>query len=83
MRRKYKIEKREASIFIKSSVSDSFPEIKEILSRNKIYPFLTNKEYSNLNDTDKTFIDKKTFSDDEFLKLEELFKNTTEFFMVR
>lgn len=59
MRRKYKIEKREASIFIKSSVSDSFPEIKEILSRNKIYPFLTNKEYSNLNDTDKTFIDKR------------------------
>lgn len=57
--KKLKVEKREASIFVKSTNSKNYPEIAEILCKGKKYPHLTNKEYEALPEKDKEFIDKR------------------------
>ena len=62
---------------------DSFVKINDVFKRMKKIKRYYLQKFQKSKHIDKTFIDKKTFSDDEFLKLEELFKNTTEFFMVR
>ena len=62
---------------------DSFVKINDVFKRMKKIKRYYLQKFQKSKHIDKTFIDKKTFSDDEFLKLEKLFKNTTEFFMVR
>lgn len=59
MANKLVIERREASIFVKSTNSKDFPEIVGILSERKKYPHLTKKEYNNLSKENKEFIDRR------------------------
>lgn len=59
MANKLIVEKREASIFVKSTNSKDFPEIVKILSEGKKYPHLKKKEYKNLSKENKEFIDRR------------------------
>ncbi|MEG2909897.1 MAG: hypothetical protein RR945_11790 [Erysipelotrichaceae bacterium] len=53
MTNKFVIEKREASIFVKSTNSKNYPEIVKILKENKRYPYLTEKELKTLSKENK------------------------------
>lgn len=56
---KYKIKRKEATLYIKSKISESVPWLREILIKNKDYPYLTEDEYNLLEDSQQRFIDNR------------------------
>lgn len=53
---KFEIIKREGSIFVKSTISNSFPELVDILTKDKEFPFLSQNEYDVLDIEMKNFL---------------------------
>ena len=56
---KYKIKRKEATLYIKSKISENIPWLKKVLTKNKEFPYLTKDEYNLLEDSKQRFIDNK------------------------
>lgn len=56
---KYKIKRKEATLYVKSKISENVPWLKEQMTYNKDYPCLKEDEYDLLEDSQKRFIDNK------------------------
>lgn len=56
---KYKIKRKEATLYVKSKISENVFWLKEKLTKNKEYPYLTEEEYNLLEDSQKRFIDNR------------------------
>ena len=59
MMQRYKISKEQAKLYVDSTLSDDTPWLKEILIKDKKNPCLYEKEYENLEDFKKRFIDSR------------------------
>lgn len=56
---KYKIKRKEATLYVKSKISENVSWLKEKLTKNKEYPYLSEDEYNSLEDSQKRFIDNR------------------------
>lgn len=56
---KYKIKRKEATLYVKSKISEDFPWLRELLIKNKDYPYLTEDEYNLMENSQKRFIDNR------------------------